>query len=84
MERCSKQREINEWTNKTEKEDDRSSDTPPANFPQVFLKQGFFLRFLGNGRGQMSTKCKRKHKKEARESKETRNDFPQVFTTDFS
>ena len=85
MERRSKQREMNEGTNKSVKEDDKSSDTPPTNFPQVFFKdRGFFLRFLGEGRGQIPKKCNRKHKKEARENKEKRNDFPQVFTKDFS
>ena len=48
-----------------------------------FKDRGFFLRFLGEGRGQIPRKCNGKHEKEARESKEKRNDFPQVFTTEF-
>ena len=60
-----------------------SSETPPKNFPQVF-EQGFFLRFLENGRGKMSKKCKRKHKKKARESQAARDNFPQVFNKGFS
>ena len=66
-------------------EDDRRPETTARHLPRIFLrflKQGFFLRFLGNGRGKMSTKVKKK--KEARESQETRNDFPQVFTKGFS
>ena len=52
-----------------------SSETPPKNFPQVF-EQGFFLRFFENGRGKMSKKCRRKHKKTARESHAARDNFP--------